>query len=399
VNRVLSYYKTMDIKKLILKFIMVSIEGMTRNFPSGADQDIKIMALNDYPVLRSVSIDSETTELGMQIINELGNKTCINNDVDLHSVVVQEFCFEIERRDKDNEKNNENKEMDIDRLIEKILERCQDPFRKYSFSFPISKLSNIPIDLEIGGEHKIRLLTVPKEVRGKTISLSIHMCGTIEAISEEDTIHIIEQYVKQLIGLARGLDIAVMVKVRIADLPVVKFEGGNEKQLELDPLISSLPVRTVFRLSGDNKDVSSNKVLKLKKNEEVLLESLDKIRKIIISNDDHANKIKSAVRLFVESESSHDAGKTVAFALMSIEAVLLESSAKTDITARLKEAVVYRLGTSPSRRGELRKIIGKLYTARSGFVHTGIVCEPEKHREMALELAQEVIGKEINDYG
>ena len=55
---------------------------------------------------------------------------------------------------------------------------------------------------------------------------------------------------------------------------------------------------------------------------------------------------------------------------MCMEAVLLEKP-KSDVLARLMEAVAYRLGTSKDDRKRLRERVSALYDARCRFVHDG----------------------------
>lgn len=72
------------------------------------------------------------------------------------------------------------------------------------------------------------------------------------------------------------------------------------------------------------------------------------------------------------------------------------SSEKSDITARLKEAVAFRLGKTSDERKDFRKKIKKLYDVRSRVVHTGDVpsgFDPED----VIRLAREVLRKEIEE--
>jgi hypothetical protein len=222
------------------------------------------------------------------------------------------------------------------------------------------------------------------------------MKGKMKAVMNRGTINRIEQHVKHFIGFASALGIASQVPQKVSKLPVVQFEGGAE--LEVDPIISSLSAITVFHYPDENENVSSDKILKMKEGDEITSDYLIKIKEIINSNNKHADKLKSAARLLIEALSSFDDGKTVAFALMSAEAVLLESSKKSDILARLREAVAYRLGSSPSNREDLRSNVDRLYSARSSYVHTGQISDPKEQREMALELAKEAIKKDILEY-
>jgi len=279
--------------------------------------------------------------------------------------------------------------------LESIYKKLENPLNEYSFSYPVSLVSNISIDCELGGRDKLMLETLITDKKQYVVQ-TILMKGEIKAVSKNFTINRIEQHVKHFIGFASALGIALQAPQKISKLPEVQFEGGTE--VEVDPIISSLSAITVFHYPDENENVSSDKILKMKEKEEITSDYLSKIKEIINSNNKHANKLKSAARLLIEALSSFDDGKTVAFALMSAEAVLLESSKKSDILARLREAVAYRLGSSPSNREDLRSNIDKLYSARSSYVHTGQISDPKEHREMALELAKDAIKKDILEY-
>jgi hypothetical protein len=374
----------MDLKKLVKDYTAHtyrSLHGQVASLGKGI--------IEEYPIFRVVGIDSKGRELGEQIIDVLGNKSEIKDEDMLFALVVNEIVSELTRGKKTEEGFNKG------RLLESIYKKLENPLNEYSFSYPVSLVSNISIDCELGGRDKLMLETLITDKKQYVVQ-TILMKGEIKAVSKNFTINRIEQHVKHFIGFASALGIALQAPQKISKLPEVQFEGGTE--VEVDPIISSLSAITVFHYPDENENVSSDKILKMKEKEEITSDYLSKIKEIINSNNKHANKLKSAARLLIEALSSFDDGKTVAFALMSVEAVLLESSKKSDILARLREAVAYRLGSSPSNREDLRSNIDKLYSARSSYVHTGQISDPKEHREMALELAKDAIKKDILEY-
>lgn len=372
----------MELRKLFFKYIANILRLVRDQLPS-------MEVIEDYPVLCGLYRDSKIDDIGGQIIDMLGDKSEIKDKDMLFGLVLHEYLLE----------NNRCKDIvedfNKDRLWEEICKRLKNPFIEYSFSYPVSLVSNIRIDCELGGEDKLMIETLITDKKPYIVQ-TILMKGKIKAVVDGEVINRIEQHVKHFIGFASALGIASQVPKKISKLPVVQFEGRSE--FEVDPIISSLSARTGFHHPEENENVSSDKILKMKEKDEITSDYLIKIKEIINSNNKHANKLKSAARLLIEALSSFDDGKTVAFALMSVEAVLLEGSKKSDILARLREAVAYRLGSSPSNREDLRSNVDKLYSARSSYVHTGQIRDPKEQREMALELAKDAIKKDILEY-
>jgi Apea-like HEPN len=95
-------------------------------------------------------------------------------------------------------------------------------------------------------------------------------------------------------------------------------------------------------------------------------------KRIVISNNSERSKeLRSAANLLFDAFATPDSGMAIALAFMSMEAILLESSTTDNVTARLSEAVAYRIGKSADKRRDLRQQVKKLYKLRSSFVHTG----------------------------
>lgn len=372
----------MELRKLFFKYIAHILRLVHDQLPS-------VEVIEDYPVLGGFYRDSKIDDIGGQIIDMLGDKSEIKDKDMLFGLVFHEFLLE------QNKCKDIVEDFNKDRLWEGICKRLKNPFIEYSFSYPVSLVSNISIDCELGGRDKLMIETLIPDKKPYIVQ-TILMKGKIKAVVEGEVINRIEQHVKHFIGFASALGIASQVPRKISKLPVAQVEGRSE--FEVDPIISSLSAITVFHHPEENENVSSDKILKMKEKDEITSDYLIKIKEIINSNNEHADKLKSAARLLIEALSSFDDGKTVAFALMSVEAVLLEGSKKSDILARLREAVAYRLGSSPSNREDLRSNVDKLYSARSSYVHTGQIRDPKEQREMALELAKGAIKKDILEY-
>lgn len=65
------------------------------------------------------------------------------------------------------------------------------------------------------------------------------------------------------------------------------------------------------------------------------------------------------------------------------------------VTARVREAVAFLLGRSPSERSELRAQTNDLYKARSSFAHDGYFDGPRERVFDGLELTRRVVAREM----
>src|SRR6185503_20017445 len=99
--------------------------------------------------------------------------------------------------------------------------------------------------------------------------------------------------------------------------------------------------------------------------------------------------------LFLNCFSAADYGDAVTNAFACLEAVLLEHSQSDNLVARLREAVAYRIGTSPGDRKRLRRQISELYDHRSKFVHTGQVREKPGNRDSLRDTVGLILRREI----
>jgi hypothetical protein len=114
---------------------------------------------------------------------------------------------------------------------------------------------------------------------------------------------------------------------------------------------------------------------------------------------ERAIELAAAARLLFESFAAWEEGKAIAFALMSMEAALLERSGSGDILSRLREAVAYRLGGTSEARSSLRGKVKKLYKLRSRYVHTGRIDPRTDMVEQARHLARSALHKELMEGG
>ena len=95
------------------------------------------------------------------------------------------------------------------------------------------------------------------------------------------------------------------------------------------------------------------------------------LEKVWQNRSERALEIRTACGLYARAEVATDPGVAALNYSMCLESLLLDEAVKDNVTARLKEAVAYRLGKSASDRHRLRKLTDRLYDFRSRYAHTG----------------------------
>lgn len=247
-----------------------------------------------------------------------------------------------------------------------FFDRLQDPFRNYSFEIPISVASELEFDFDLGGKNNIKIATSPNEKKVVVVT------GHISVIFPEKAVKQIEQIVKDILGCSYVLGLSINYGIlRLKDKPVtteieivIAGEFPEYIDLGIDPMLASMIKNTEFIIPETKDEISMKRIESYP--ELAIDDKIKKLEKVILGTDDRGKELRNSIRLYFDawSYTELDPGKSVAFALMSMESVLLESKTQ-DILARLKEAVAYRLGRSHDERRELRDVIGKLYDARS----------------------------------
>jgi hypothetical protein len=223
----------------------------------------------------------------------------------------------------------------------------------------------------------------------------MELLGVIEATHQHRVVDQVERHIKSIAGTCVACGIARYYYARISEVPAVSIDDAP-RELHLDASVGSLAAGLVFGLSEDFDEVATQRI-KEKGLTDALLPILKRITYVITSTDARAAELRSAANLYADAVAMTDPGKCVAFALMALEAVLLERSNVDNIIARLKEATAYRLGRSPDTRAQIRRQVGRLYDFRSSFVHTGEVRVTEAERRASLELIGSVLKREIED--
>lgn len=307
----------------------------------------------------------------------------IGNPGDLFRIVTDEFVAEL----------NENPgELSPDRVMKKIMKRLHNPLKNFRFSVLISAGSGIALEVEIGGSHKLKLKMSSKLGTLPRTELS----GTVSAIDEFSAISFIEDYIRILLGTALALGIAEPLPSIVYSIPKISLAGEIEIEAPLSASVGGLSSRIRFGVPNDLDELES-KMIASGNLDTALGRRLRALTSVLTIESERGIELQNASKLLFDAFAAAPSGMAVAVAFMSMEAVLLDRNVTSSTTARLSEAVAYRLGNSAVERKQLRRQVSKLYEQRSSFVHTGCLPNGSTAFHDALTLASRVLQREILD--
>ncbi len=270
-----------------------------------------------------------------------------------------------------------------------LLEAISRPLTHYDFSVPISAPSGLGIEFDVGGNDALRISSEPC---GATPFRILILKDTCEAVGPHRVVERVENHIFTLLPLAVAVGIIEIgePRVRPAEARI------NGETYLIDGRAGSLASSARFILRVDRNDRLALRRLKRDDHEGVVRSRFDRVAKILTSPSERTAQLRSAARLFGDAVSSTDPGRAVAFALMSMEAVLFDRKA-CDTTSRLIEAAAFRLGKSHRDRSSLKAQVRKLYDTRSLYVHTGATDDRLDDRAKALQLARDTLRLELED--
>jgi hypothetical protein len=288
-------------------------------------------------------------------------------------------------------------------LTRKIVERLRGPAVECEFSVPISTGRGLSLNLNIGGTHKLRIQNLG--IKGDE---TIALCGIVNAIHEHHAARQIEADVKSVLGVLMSMRIAEPLPVPVYDIPLITFPnwparlsaGAAPKStiaIPLEAMVGGLTSRIKFAVPNDLNELERKRLGSGEDAASSLERRLRGLANVLSNTSERSEELRSAAGLLFDAFAAFEAGKSIALALMSMEAVLLDAKTKESIVARLSEAVAYRLGTSADGRRQMRRQVKELYEARSSFVHTGKVDQPSTAVSQAREMAAAVLRREILD--
>jgi hypothetical protein len=218
----------------------------------------------------------------------------------------------------------------------------------------------------------------------------------------DDALRAAESAALELFGACVALGLAT-----IAEAPIQRefFELGATVRLDLEPARSSFERRAPWRLMRVANEVRFGrgpltKPTDLEKREEdqgVPARTVRLLTRLFGGNSARHVELRNACRLFLEAYMAADHGTSVLYGFLCLEAILLDPHSKSEVLARLAEAVAYRVGRSAKHRQDVRKFVKALYDDRSTYVHTGSVQPRDDEAERWHKLLASTLALEIGE--
>ena len=277
-----------------------------------------------------------------------------------------------------------------DESLERTITQQARPTR---FAATISHLALLPLNEALGGPNS---LTIDTEEVGPNGWSKLILHGAVDVRFPKDVPRQISKLTRLFGGLLIASGLARFFPYQSHRDGEITIEG-QDQPLVHEPEAAALVAGLSVGICEELIDEFFETQVKSKGVEAVIAPRLTKISRLLTASGNENQSLKSAAMLLSEACTAPEAGKGIAFALISLEATLLDKSKSDSITARLTEAVAYRLGRSADERVKIRKRVKDLYNCRSRFVHGGFTESDELQRNEAIEMACQVIRKEIDE--
>ena len=349
------------------------------------DFDFDSSSTSDPFSVTTITLDCSPKYVSIldQIVKEIGPRFALKREAIL-DVLLEELKFNLS--DELAHPTDEH----IDAAFLATARRLRDPQKSYHFSFPISVNTRFEFEFALEGEEiDLKVTSAPDEELGSNVCT---LSGTVSAVLSSAAIYQVERYIKVILGTFISMGLANYRPVRIRKIPTIMM---SNIPCILPAEVSAFIAGTTIELVADEFDDIAIRRLQGEA-EQVIGPIFNKAAYVISALGERGRELNSAVHLYVDALLASEPGRAVASALMSLEAVLLENS-KSDVSARLKEAVAFRLGRNSMARKKLRKCVDNLYSLRSSYVHGRSGDVREESRDEAVDLARQAIRFEINN--
>ena len=268
--------------------------------------------------------------------------------------------------------------------------------REFEFSAPLAASSGASRTIEIGGPRRLRLVFHAEETAGADGLAAggprVTLDGTVRAMSFAAASAVATEVAEEILGLGAVLGFFEITRFN----PSRRHDARSSLSLGTPPaaprpfpirgpyLDATLGAKALPPSAPDGPGPS-------RAHTEACL------RKVAIGSTVRADQLRSASRFFLQGVAGDDAAQAILSLFTCLEATLLEQEKNEAVTARLTEAVAFRLGRSASDRDAIRKRLKKLYDFRSRVVHQGDRTIGWESLDELAALARAVLAREVEE--
>ena len=268
----------------------------------------------------------------------------------------------------------------------------------YAFAVSYETISSLPLDCRVPQHPLVEFSVTLREDKPAQLKLT----AAVAAATREGAVLTAERLLDTVIGAMRAVGVCRFLESRNphAKRPMMNLLSVAPRRPEDDfpaPMASIYADRLAslyFEVPADLNDLE-RRVLSDGDQPRALGRHLRTVVKTLAGVSERAQEVRNACGVAINAEHCLDFGVLVSVAFSCLEGLLLNPKDKSDVTARLSEAIAHSLGETVEEKNELRARVKKLYDVRSKFVHTGMVAETASSRRSALELMYRVLRRQM----
>jgi hypothetical protein len=291
--------------------------------------------------------------------------------------------------------NKKEQKTQLDILLSKVFDQIQNPTMQYHFNVVLASVGVCTFNFELGGEEELHIKRYKDENHERQL-----LDGNIRASTAPRALFELTRCVEEVIGVGRVLGIFVIQRpVFMPSSPLsIQIEPWPDYMpLEAPHAVENIVRKTITNLPLDSlSEIEKHEVSK-GKYDKALNRLISPMIHLFSSSHDRSKQLRHSSRLFIQAIASHDYGFALSQLFMVLEGILLADS-KSDVQARLLEAVTYRIGRSSDGRESLRKELRHLYNLRSRFIHGERPIAEYNDFTRCVDIVGEVLKKEIDDF-
>lgn len=369
------------------------------------------------------AVSSEQEQILLSIYALIG-KTCpVATPLELGALIWDDQRTWL--RDSEDDTDEESEE-----ALSAWMKKDREFFRRY-FS-PQRDAVTFSVRLCLGGEASVRLpLGGPRHLELCWDSRRISLSGLLEGVvSRGGAIEAAGRAAEEVLGSCHALGLfdlrRLLPGARFAPVLFETFSRGgtlwappsdrdddeDDPYDRLDPgedgyigVAVPEPAARMIRGLAVSLDIPGSDITRERRRRGELTPEIDQalrpLSALFQGTGERAIELRNGAALLARAATEAELGQAISLTVTCLEALLLEKDAHQDVTARLAEAVAYRLGGTADRRRELRADIRRIYRIRSTFTHTGRVERDVAFspiRRDILSVAREVLRREIHEF-